>query len=52
MSGTPESYEIIQQRHEYIISRILRRAVDEDIEGKIEYSEDRVFYKSKSIAPT
>ena len=45
---TPKSYEIIQQRHEYIISRILRGTVDEEIEGKIEYSEDGVFYKSKS----
>ena len=48
MPDTPKSYEIIQQRHEYIISRILRGTVDEEIEGKIEYSEDGVFYKSKS----
>ena len=46
---TPKSYEIIQQRHEYIISRILRGTIDEEIEGNFEYSEDGVFYKSKSV---
>ena len=48
---TPKSYEIIQQRHDYIISKILRGTIDESIKGEdIEFSEDGVFCRSKSAA--